>query len=216
MPGDVFISYAHEDRSRVESITQQLRARGFSVWTDAELPGARVWSLQLQHAIERCSAFVVLISLASVGSAFVRKELTFAVNKGRPLVPVRIDDTMTLGNLELLAADVQIVDCFGGDDVDEIAEAISAAQTESAYRRPVFARTVSSVLVTIGLLLVVGGFAGAIWAISGTVWSDTEPSGVGAVWTLAMRRAIVSFAVFFGGGVLALVGGSVRRHARNR
>jgi hypothetical protein len=67
-----------------------LAHRGYSVWWDVDLlPGER-FSDAIMEVIKRANATLVLWSMASVASGFVRAEATVADNLVR-LIPVRLD-----------------------------------------------------------------------------------------------------------------------------
>ena len=49
---DIFISYAHEDRSRIERLAATLEAEGLSVWWDRHIAGFRYpWSYDCDSCV---------------------------------------------------------------------------------------------------------------------------------------------------------------------
>ena len=72
---------------------------------DQELkPGDR-WVQQLHSLIGGCFAFVILMTPESTESNFVSKEIHFAQETGRPVIPILIRDTQ-----HLLLSDLQHID----------------------------------------------------------------------------------------------------------
>jgi TolB-like protein/Tfp pilus assembly protein PilF len=87
----VFISYAREDRSRVEPLVAALEAHGWSVWIDSRLIAGTEFAAEIETALRDSIAVIVVWSENSARSVWVREEASLAVELGR-LVPVRIDD----------------------------------------------------------------------------------------------------------------------------
>lgn len=92
--GWVFVSYAHDDESRVRTIVKYLESRGIDVWWDDLLePGDR-WGWVLRQKVNDAACIVVLWSRSSVRSVHVESEvrgfLDLAHSAGR-LVPVLLD-----------------------------------------------------------------------------------------------------------------------------
>jgi tetratricopeptide (TPR) repeat protein len=86
----VFLSYDHEDASRAAPLAAALEARGHSVWWDRHIHGGAEYNSEIEDAVERSDALVVLWSANSVRSAWVRDEAAEGRDAGK-LVPVLID-----------------------------------------------------------------------------------------------------------------------------
>jgi tetratricopeptide (TPR) repeat protein len=86
----VFLSYDHEDGGRARSIAEALEGVGHSVWSDRHIRGGSQFNKEIEEALERADAIVVLWSKRSVESAWVRDEAAVARDSGR-LIPVGID-----------------------------------------------------------------------------------------------------------------------------
>lgn len=89
-PIDVFLSYQRGDREVAKALAEVLARRGYSVWWDVDLlPGDR-FADEIAAIIEGASATIVLWSIQSVASDFVRAEAEMARQAGK-LVPARLD-----------------------------------------------------------------------------------------------------------------------------
>jgi tetratricopeptide (TPR) repeat protein len=88
---EVFISYARANAGMAGRIADALRASGYSVWFDADLPAHRSYSEVIEEQLEAASAVVVLWSRESAASQWVRSEANRARESGR-LVQVRLDE----------------------------------------------------------------------------------------------------------------------------
>jgi tetratricopeptide (TPR) repeat protein len=86
----VFLSYDHDDSRKAEAIVATLERHGYSVWVDRQIAGGTQYGNEIESALERCDAVVVLWSERSVRSAWVRDEAAVGRDLGK-LVPVLLD-----------------------------------------------------------------------------------------------------------------------------
>ena len=88
----VFLSYDREDASRAQAIAAALEDAGHDVWGDRHIRGGSQFSKEIEEELAKADAVVVLWSVHSVDSAWVRDEAAAGRDSGR-LVPARIDKT---------------------------------------------------------------------------------------------------------------------------
>jgi len=89
---DVFISYARDDRARVERLADAfVAARGWSVWWDSELQAGEPFPRRIQEVLADSRCVVVVWSRRAVQSDWVVAEATEGWERGI-LVPVRVDE----------------------------------------------------------------------------------------------------------------------------
>jgi hypothetical protein len=86
--GYVFISYSRTDRAYVDELAAHLRSRGVQVWYDFAVESGDSFGERIQHAIDGCAAFLVVLSPASVNSAWVRREIARATRSGKSMHPL--------------------------------------------------------------------------------------------------------------------------------
>ena len=99
---NVFISYAHTDRSLAIKVSEALIQAGFKVWDYEEeiLPGDN-WAEKIAQGLEEADAMVVLITPEAMRSLAVRREIDYALGKKifkDRLIPVLVG---TLGNEDI-------------------------------------------------------------------------------------------------------------------
>ena len=86
----VFVCYAHDERAIVLEQIEWLRAQGFTVWYDEAIEAGSRWSEDLARAVDGCAVFLYFLSQRSVSSRHCLDEVHFALECGRPIVPVEI------------------------------------------------------------------------------------------------------------------------------
>jgi adenylate cyclase len=88
----VFLSYAREDVVKAEALAKALERAGHKVWWDRHIYSGSEFSGEIEAALKRADAVMVMWSKASVGSAWVRDEAAEGRDTDR-LVPVVLDDS---------------------------------------------------------------------------------------------------------------------------
>ena len=88
--GNIFLSYAREDRVCAEKLASVLETAGHEVWWDRRLDGGEEFSAEIEAALAKSDVVLVAWSKESVKSRWVRDEAAVGGDKGT-LVPVSID-----------------------------------------------------------------------------------------------------------------------------
>jgi hypothetical protein len=90
----IFISYSRTNHITVNDLADKLRGAGHTVWTDVSgIPGGAVWHTEIEHAITICDVLLVIVSASSKQSEWVQKEILFALDLHRIIIPVLIEET---------------------------------------------------------------------------------------------------------------------------
>jgi TolB-like protein/Flp pilus assembly protein TadD len=87
---DIFLSYASEDRDRIEPLVEHLASHGWSVWWDRELVAGQSFDEKIEQALDTARCVVVVWSENAVTSRWCRAEATEGLERGI-LVPASID-----------------------------------------------------------------------------------------------------------------------------
>ncbi|MDE2370770.1 MAG: TIR domain-containing protein [Burkholderiales bacterium] len=87
----VFLSYASEDRERVDVVARLLKSRGFGVFDPRDLQPGKRWDDQIAESLDRADAVVVFWSQSAFASESVRVEAEEGQRRG-VLLPVLLDD----------------------------------------------------------------------------------------------------------------------------
>ncbi|HUZ11395.1 MAG TPA: TIR domain-containing protein [Caulobacteraceae bacterium] len=133
---DVFISYARSTSDRAQEVAEALRALGYGVWRDDDLPAHRAYAEVIEERLGAAKAVVVIWSAAAIKSEWVRSEADRA-RVERKLVQLRIDGA----RLPMPFDQIQCADLTGwsGDRedhgwrkvVDSIGELVGAGPASS-------------------------------------------------------------------------------------
>ncbi len=87
---DVFISYARSTAAEAQRIAEALRAMGYGVWRDDEIPAHRAYADVISERLKEAKAVVVAWSSEAAKSEWVRSEAERA-RAERKLVQLRLD-----------------------------------------------------------------------------------------------------------------------------
>ena len=97
----VFVCYAHDEREIVLEQIAWLRSQGFEVWFDEAIEVGSRWSEDLARAVDGCAVFLYFLSPRSTSSRYCLDEVHFALECGRPIVPVEIAPVTLTPGLKL-------------------------------------------------------------------------------------------------------------------
>lgn len=85
----LFVSYARADAPFVRMLAKDLRAAGHEVWFDEhDIKGGQDWQQAIERGLASCEAVVVVLTLTSVVSEYVRREYGYAINEKKLVVPI--------------------------------------------------------------------------------------------------------------------------------
>src|SRR6185369_16247149 len=90
---DVFVSYARSTEPQAMKIAAALRAKGYSVWRDDEIPAHRAYADVIEERLKSSMAVVVIWSADAAKSQWVRSEADTARAAGT-LVQISVDGTL--------------------------------------------------------------------------------------------------------------------------
>ena len=100
---DVFISYAQEDKPVADAVCAKLESRNIRCWiAPRDIPPGKSFPEAIIEGIEDGKVVVLIFSSFANKSPHVTRELTNAVNKGRIIIPFRIEDVLPSKSMEYL------------------------------------------------------------------------------------------------------------------
>jgi hypothetical protein len=93
-PFDVFISYAHDDKSTADAACAALEAEGIRCWmAPRDVAPGQDWAGAIVDAIDHCSVMLLIFSSHTNRSKQVQREVQRAFDSESPVVPLRIENT---------------------------------------------------------------------------------------------------------------------------
>lgn len=113
MAHDVFISYSSKDKPTADAACAVLEQKGIRCWIAPRdiVPGAD-WGEAIIDAINGARAFVLVFSSHANASQQIKREVERAVNKGIPVIPMRIEDVAPAKSLEYFISTPHWLEAF--------------------------------------------------------------------------------------------------------
>ncbi|MCY7422450.1 MAG: toll/interleukin-1 receptor domain-containing protein [Chitinophagaceae bacterium] len=88
-----FFSYSRNDGSFVERLATDLKHADVDIWLDKQdIPPGHLWDQEIQKALTEASGIVVVLSRQSVSSNNVMDEVSWALKKGKRVIPVLLEE----------------------------------------------------------------------------------------------------------------------------
>ena len=127
---DIFISHASGDKVTAEATCAKLEACGIRCWIAPRdiLPGTD-WGAAIVDAIDQCRLMVLVFSARANESHQIRNEIARAVDRGIPVVPLRIEDIVPTHALAYYMTAVHWLDALTPpleEHLDRLAQSIRA------------------------------------------------------------------------------------------
>lgn len=121
---DAFICYSRKDGTVARALCEGLTARKLQVWMDVrDIPGGARWSDEVRAAIDAAGSFVYLASPRSVASKECDREVNFAADNWKPIVPVVIE-AVPDDRLPAPVSDYEFISISGNNVLDQVAAAV--------------------------------------------------------------------------------------------
>lgn len=196
-----------------------LRRQGWEPWIDESgIIGGSSWAASIQQALKASSVVVLLITASSVAREWVLDEIVAARNLRVPIVPAVLQDVRLPDELRFMLQRTQftnIAALTSTDSDDQHKRNYAAQQLDNAILgvlerqgrlNPDRARMrIGHVLEWIGLLGVLGGFAGFVLAGIRATGSDPSPVPI-----------VIPFFAFIASAVIGASGAALVRSGRAR
>ena len=190
MAHDVFISYSSKDKPAADAACAVLESKGIRCWIAPRdiTPGAD-WGETIVEAIHSSRAFLLIFSGNANTSQQIKREVERAVNKGLPIVPMRIENVLPAKSLEYFLSTPHWLDAFTPPlqhHLDYLAQILRAVLDGSKAPDP---RPVPSRPTYRDRRVLIGGGVGAVALIGVLFWLFSGPPTFDGKWT-ASRIAL--------------------------
>ncbi len=97
----LFVCYAHEDSGVVFPELQWLREQGVNIWYDEGISAGKNWREAIGDALLGASHFLSYISERSLKSDHCNREINLALDEGKEVVPVYLEDVELTSDLKV-------------------------------------------------------------------------------------------------------------------
>jgi hypothetical protein len=89
----IFISYARVDSAFVDWLADQLEGNEYSIWLDRrDIQPGDVWDDRIDEGLRACKGMILVMTPAAMTSDTVSSEWKFALDQGKPLIPLLFQD----------------------------------------------------------------------------------------------------------------------------
>lgn len=105
----IFISYAHSDAGIVHPEIQRMNQMGYRIWFDDSIGPGKEWSEEIACALEKCTQFIVFITQQATKSRDVRNEISYALRKNKPFLPIHLEKTELPSGIALQLSGIQAI-----------------------------------------------------------------------------------------------------------
>jgi hypothetical protein len=106
----IFISYSRASEGVVEELVKDLADDGQETWFDQHLTGGQRWWDNILSEIRECDVFVAALTPDFLESKACQREMKYATDLLRTLLPVRLSDKVSPDSLPPELTEVQGVD----------------------------------------------------------------------------------------------------------
>ena len=130
-----FLSYSRSDQEVALRFATDLRNAGIAMWVDQlDIRPSEHWDRAIERAVRDCHGLVVMISPRSVASDNVADEISFAIEHGKSVLPVMIEQC----SLPLRITRMQVVDATGNYEraVKQCLDALGDVRSSPPEREP--------------------------------------------------------------------------------
>ena len=108
---DVYISYSRKDRDVALGICEDLKSIGCTVWMDIDgIQTGQLFADMIIRAIESSQVILYLASENSNKSQWVNREILYALENKKKVIPIKLDDSTYPASLGFLLGQISWVD----------------------------------------------------------------------------------------------------------
>ena len=111
MNHDVFISYSRKDTELVDQFVKRLEGEGFNIWIDRDgIESGDAFKRVIVRAIKESAIVLFFASESSNASIWTAKEINIAVHYEKPIIPIKLDDSVYNDEVEFDLVSLDYID----------------------------------------------------------------------------------------------------------
>lgn len=131
MKKNVFISYNHsgEAKDKIDKLSSDLKNLGLKVWFDQNeiRPGESI-SSAISNGLDQASYVIAIVGPNDKESPWAKTELEMAKAKGKPIIPVMVNNA-TAQDLPETISDLMAIDASNKDNLRKVYETIDSSRS---------------------------------------------------------------------------------------
>lgn len=106
----IFLSYSRTSKEIIKNLEEDFEALGHTVWYDKQISGGQEWWDQILEQIRKCDLLAIVIDSDSLISAACESEYTYAINVGKPVLPILVSRDISPNLLPPALTKIQLVE----------------------------------------------------------------------------------------------------------
>ena len=134
----LFVSHVSEDRDAAMAIVAELERRGLNCWiAPRDVRPGRPFDDEIANAIESSRAMLLIFSEHCNASEYIRREVTFAGESHKVVIPFRIENAQPKHGLRVRLSDLHWLDGFASREkaIDELVRTFPETESAPANER---------------------------------------------------------------------------------
>ncbi len=120
----LFICYSSQNKDKVKALVDDIRVLDLEhdVWFNKKLTGGQVWWDKILEKIRECDIIIFALSPESLDrSTACKRKLKYAANLHKTILPILIDDGISIKQLPSTLSKIQLVDYIKQDTKSNLA-----------------------------------------------------------------------------------------------
>ena len=104
----IFLSYSRSNKDVVKNLEEDFEALGHTVWFDNQISGGEEWWNEILDEIRKCDLLAIVLNDSNISSA-CKSEYTYAMEVGKPVLPILISEDISPNLLPSELSNIQFV-----------------------------------------------------------------------------------------------------------
>lgn len=109
----VFVCYSHHDEDMIFPEIGWLHEQGIHIWYDEGTSAGKVWRTEIANALDGASHVLLYLSPNLLTSPHCDREINFALDRDKRIIPIYLEPTKLTGDLELGLSRIQAIKVSG-------------------------------------------------------------------------------------------------------
>lgn len=110
MDNYTFISYCAKNQNFADTLRVLFKSNNISSWmAPYDIPPGSVYANEIEKSIKNCSCFVLLLTKVAQESRHVHREVERAVNYGKTIIPIQLENMQLSGEFNYYLGTCQII-----------------------------------------------------------------------------------------------------------